>query len=70
VNTRPFYRGIEYAIRARGKNRWEWAFYIPTGSGAPVGKGDVSGARSKAVDACLRAIDVHLAIDSQPDDES
>ena len=51
------YRGIEYVIRNRSENEWEWEISVPFG---PNKSGHVRGSRSWARTVTTRAIDVWL----------
>lgn len=52
------YRDCEYAIRGRGRNKWQWSAYDGIGPGArEIANGEIKGARSKAVDDAKAAID-------------
>ena len=51
------YRGIEYRIRNRSGNEWEWEISVPFG---PNKSGMVRGSRSWARTVATRAIDVWL----------
>jgi hypothetical protein len=57
MTPRAKYRGVEFAVRARGASNWEWAYYQ---AGETV-KGEVRGTRSEAVKAREKAIDAFLA---------
>ena len=50
------YMGVEYQIRSGGGNKWRWTIYPKNGLAGDADKGEVSGARSKAVDRAKEAI--------------
>jgi hypothetical protein len=54
------YRGIEYAIRSRGQNKWGWAIYPKKTTGRPANRGQATGARDNAITAAEKAIDALL----------
>ena len=51
------YRGIEYVIRNRSENEWEWEISVPSGRNK---SGHVRGSRMWARTVASRAIDVWL----------
>jgi hypothetical protein len=51
------YRGIEYVIRNRSENEWEWEISVPFG---PKKTGFARGSRMWARTVAVRAIDVWL----------
>jgi hypothetical protein len=51
------YRGIEYVIRNRSENEWEWEISVPFG---PKKTGLARGSRTWARTVAARAIDVWL----------
>jgi hypothetical protein len=60
------YRGFQYVIRARGRNRWDWEIY-QAGSTIGCGKGRLLGSRHEAMRAAENAIDRWVEKQSQPD---
>jgi hypothetical protein len=62
MTRRAEYRGVEFAVRAYGPGKWEWAYY-PKHAGKTA-KGEVRGMRREAIKECEKAIDAFLAVNS------